>query len=136
MREIKFRLWDTMNKEWFCKQEPVYWNILRNLNENRDNGDVEIQQFTGLLDKNKKEIYEGDIVSVYEDERNAHVRFDEESAIFKLSFSKVGEKDADNSLHFSFGGDANPRAKDCEVIGNIFENPGLIKQSGEKIKVK
>jgi len=50
MRELKFRIWDGNNKHF------VYPDILE-----LDRG-LEYQQFTGLLDKQGKEIYEGDIV--------------------------------------------------------------------------
>ena len=51
MRELKFRIWDGNNKHF------VYPDILE-----LDRG-LEYQQSTGLLDKQGKEIYEGDIVS-------------------------------------------------------------------------
>jgi hypothetical protein len=61
MREIKFRAWIKSEKRWYG--DDIKWFPLRVLN-NEENcaDDLEFTQFTGLLDKNGKEIYEGDIV--------------------------------------------------------------------------
>ena len=54
-REIKFRIWDKINRMWLrC------FNV--NLFDIGDLPNVELMQYTGLKDKNGKEIYEGDIL--------------------------------------------------------------------------
>ena len=55
IREIKFRIWDKINRMWLRR-----FNV--NLFDIGDLPNVELMQYTGLKDKNGKEIYEGDIL--------------------------------------------------------------------------
>lgn len=70
-REIKFRIWDIENKEMLKVQEldfePTFYGgriAIRpdQYNDYFDTEDMILMQYTGLDDKNGKEIYEGDIV--------------------------------------------------------------------------
>jgi uncharacterized phage protein (TIGR01671 family) len=110
MRPIKFRAWDGtgMNSwEWFTKnRKDVNWL------ESQKNWVV--MQFTGLLDKNGKEIYEGDIVrdELLKEKPIHEVVF--EKGIFRV-------KGVPNEVWLS----AVPSS--FEVLGNIYENPELLK---------
>ena len=127
MREMKFRAWSTLLKEMLnpgSKEEieeyPEYGltvsfdgRIYEKDNEGTsclmDN--LKLMQFTGLKDKNGKEIYEGDIVEF-------------EEQLHKEVYTAI----TDYGFHyhpFIIGGTHLP--KDCEVIGNKFENPELLK---------
>lgn len=108
MREVKFRVWhddsyvdiyDWAGVEWF---DPVF-------------GDWE--QFTGLHDKHGKEIYEGDIVAVgVYGSGNIH----NTQVVFRNSGFRL-EK-GHGALLFP-----SCEAGNVEVIGNIHENPELLK---------
>lgn len=124
MREIKFRAWngyklkyDITGFEHGEKNEMAgifidgdYYKITSKIANKKD---AIVMQFTGLYDKNGKEIYEGDICkhpvcgSIYE-------HFD----IVEYSI---------NGFFVSFW----PVSSVCEIIGNIHENPEIINQTGE-----
>ena len=112
MREIKFRAWIKSDKEMFDWQKDFFSDMspVMGYGTEIDFEGIELMQYTGLKDKNGKEIYEGDKISFYK--KIAIVEYNAESAQF------MGEYE-DPLLY---------RTKlppynwcDCEVIGNIYE---------------
>lgn len=119
MREIKFRAW--IGESWVYSESISKDNdVWRILNHEDDNwwACLEPQQYTGLKDKNDKEIYEGDILS---DDNYSNVDgsvvFDEEKGYYEIAKFNY------EPLHESL------KDYDFEVVGNIYENPDLLEAS-------
>ena len=109
MRELKFRIWDGNNKHF------VYPDILE-----LGRG-LEYQQFTGLLDKQGKEIYEGDKVRFKWNRKY----WEGECAWAIDGFWVVGWLDALTKREYN----------ELEVIGNIYDNPELMEvNNGQTIR--
>jgi uncharacterized phage protein (TIGR01671 family) len=133
MREIKFRAWDKINKEMinFCEKgfEDFYTleacnhgngiYFLHDTEEKKElaGEDFELMQYTGLKDKNGKEIYEGDIVKT-------------KDGIFKVYWNHyVWAFDNPNKyIPFSSYDWKTLEEMVLEVIGNIYENSNLLKE--------
>lgn len=107
-RVIKFRVWydGRMIKESFCEYLSGYGCMF-----NQFTKPDAIMQFTGLYDKNGKEIYEGDIViHINTGGEHEQVYWNKEDACFAC---KGGEHESWLDPGY-------------EVIGNIYENPELL----------
>lgn len=74
MREIKFRAWDTDNKKMVLWGELLSKNLQNILSMPKYCG-YELMQYTGIKDKNGKEIYEGDIVQQFNVKENGIIEY-------------------------------------------------------------
>ena len=121
-REIKFRAWDKETKKMFENEtlcsEFSNWYVW--IMDGQVGRDIELMQFTGLKDKNGKEIYEGDIVKFYYlGWHTSEVVYMSDGFYVKTN-GHIEDVRENLGLAFPF--------KDIEIIGNIYENPDLIKQ--------
>ena len=111
-RKIKFRIWDKDGNEMisgdgFTFDDYIPINYMFN-----DSNRFVFMQWTGLRDKNYNEIYEGD-----------KVEYDGEvySIIYK-NYQFIADEFCDLSLSFPYDFFGENVYKNCEVIGNIYEN--------------
>lgn len=131
-REIKFRIYDTDEKQMFYQEDIDYIDINNEIAYiNQDGGgydylidfvygDGKLMQYTGLKDKNGKEIYEGDIL-----ERHGYwpIRIEYDKGCLMV-------RDLDevryNNLILNVPICNFESINDWKVIGNIYENPELL----------
>lgn len=118
MREIKFRGWDGEVKRMWSWRELCNTHFCASLYSHGD-GSWEVMQYTGLHDKNGKEIYEGDIVSTFEPDEGSLF----EEVVFENGTFKLRCMSDNTKINYPLG---SLRSKYIEVIGNIYENPELI----------
>lgn len=150
MREIKFRAKRKLNGDWvfgsLVKSDGEDWDciVTEYFGDLIDADNVRvitntIGQFTGLKDKNGKEIYESDLVlrskSIVTDSRPYEVFFAEVRCSFALTrkeknFNSYDDivkcKWSENDKYHIVCPDGD-RDESLEVIGNIYENPELLK---------
>jgi uncharacterized phage protein (TIGR01671 family) len=132
IREIKFRAWDILSKRMM--EDIELWLIPYGVlfPHTPDQRCLELMQFTGLLDKNGKEIYEGDVVryitrsyggfSDVDVTVTGKVYFDYGSFEIKVIYKEPPRLVNNLSkLNYKYS---------IEVIGNIYENPELLEALG------
>jgi uncharacterized phage protein (TIGR01671 family) len=130
-REIKFRIYNTTRSEFSYLElfNGKDANIHTSPDVQRSSNFKHPQQFTGLLDKNRKEIYEGDIVKDYYLKQIGRIKFGHPfSWGFTIRYFEDfnGEEiNAFDSDDIAWAGLTMDSAKHYEVIGNIHENPEL-----------
>ena len=133
MREIKFRVFDKDYKKMHivgkdghdsltCWDGKIQYYNLQNGEGSGEHGSYILMQYTGLTDKNGKEIYEGDY---FQDDINIwEVGYQDSCFVAKCLNVGFGVECLDEFMDFE-----THQYCDVEVIGNIYENPHLLEES-------
>jgi uncharacterized phage protein (TIGR01671 family) len=114
MREIKFRQWDSVHKTMIDGAAIISDGHFRGFSLSNFSVNVPMQ-YTGLKDKNGKEIYEGDILG--------HVEYEKTQKPFRGEMKWIKDE-----CRYSFFA---PIEKFI-IIGNIYENPELLNHKERK----
>lgn len=118
MQDIKFRAWD------ISQEKMVPWEKLQEYKIKTIADGVKNQiwmQYTGLKDKNEKEIYKGDILR-WRDSRNLEVKWGTVGWVLYGDLFKKFGLNADSCSEFNTSG----YLPYSEIIGNVYENPELL----------
>jgi len=134
-REIKFRVYDNINKEWLLGYKECggfsingvlmlmgKWQAILNKmlkgQFGEDGKELFVQQYTGLKDKNGVDIYEGDVLKC----KGFDGWFDTVGFYYNVTVKYNTVESGDSHIAgFAY------IPMDREVIGNIFENSELLK---------
>lgn len=133
-REIKFRAWNKKDKVMVDVAAMNFgpsglWSLIEDADdaELQLEDNYELMQYTGLKDKNGREIYEGDILKVTSEDGESYVATvkwfgDEGYPAFDLAGIPATWCYESNALATIF----QEGVETCEVIGNIFEDKQLL----------
>ena len=121
-RVIKFRAWNHSKREWTGFKTCIDTKAFEDGGVMLPFQDVTLMQFTGLKDKNGREVYEGDIVRCSSSKGCLH------EIIWRQEYGGVyvGGMPA---WYLSDLNDGYAWTGSEEVTGNVFENPELLKQT-------
>lgn len=126
MRDIKFRMWDGHNKSYLGENKDATYYLPRLKSTDTclffetEDSDYVIEQYTGLKDKNGKEIYEGDILEV---KNNFGQVIDKREVVFK----ELSDDVEGYVINIGIGFNVNKlSAVESKVIGNIHEHSHLL----------
>ena len=131
-REIKFRAFQD-NEMLYSKGSGVYAtkDFFKRLYE-----DSNVMQFTGLKDKNGKEIYEGDIVewfskfagtNIETPAKRGTVKFQDQTVSYIISYQDIENRNYYKEFNADYGDETGCYMNSIEIIGNIYQNPELFK---------
>ena len=106
-REIKFRTWDKLNNRW------LFGDVWKLAQYDSLVDKEKVCEWTGLLDKNGKEIYEGDIIKSEQ----------WKPSVYQVAFDRgafyIAKQNLEEVADIKY-------AEGFEIIGNIWENPALL----------
>ncbi|GAG96073.1 unnamed protein product [marine sediment metagenome] len=127
MRPIEFRAWDIKRKKMIyydedCSSPDMTLNgvLISHDKQSNVSAQYKLMQFTGLKDKNGKEIYDSDILITHKGRRPQIVFWQTDIGQWRTGYAgRKTQFDKTDTLMF---------ASHFEVIGNIHENPELLER--------
>lgn len=133
MREIKFRVWDRIHKLMFYPNLYGFEEIgVTELKEGEWDANCDWMQFTGIIDRDKKKLYEFDIITSNFDTHKDYwiVKFGVyETRIYD---EDIMQSEIHNHIGWYIENDRGDKYSlgECEniaIMGDIYQNPGLLK---------
>lgn len=130
MTTLKFRVWDKENKEMlFVRQiDFMFGKVVLESYEQFFIDEIELMQSTGLFDMYDKEIFEGDVLQTHDGELSKVV-WNKYLGCWEVKFlSEI--------VDLSEVADVKSNRSDCEIVGNIYENPEFLEGEMEETHVE
>lgn len=125
----KFRALDRLTGKMFpvgiidYSIQSVYIEEPNGMYCERDFDEVELMQFTGLKDKNGKEVFEGDVIRD-SDGFEGIVQYDKSYGMYGIAYLPTKS----NGIDMTFEELKDKYWNTFEVVGNIYENPELLEE--------
>lgn len=137
MKQIKFRAWDTKYNTWVHGYPEILQNVMSKntllihsfsdwgLNSTHECEIDSLGEFTGLIDENGEEIYEGDIVELINNlERKKACDAGHMEGVYEVWFNPESLRyEGKHHTPLDWSG-----TESIEILGNIYENPNLLNQ--------